>query len=74
MTRHKRNGSWIVRKEEPLHLSPNVVVLGIVSLLMGMSSAMIYGLLPVFLVTALGASTTTVGLIEGVAEATTSAM
>ena len=35
---------------------------------------MIYGLLPVFLVTALGASMTTVGLIEGVAEATTSAM
>jgi MFS family permease len=55
-------------------LSPNVGVLGIVSLLMGMSSAMIYGLLPVFLVTVLGASATTVGLIEGVAEATTSAM
>jgi MFS family permease len=55
-------------------LSPNVVVLGIVSLLMGMSSAMIYGLLPVFLVTVLGASTAAVGLIEGVAEATTSAM
>jgi MFS family permease len=35
---------------------------------------MIYGLLPVFLVTILGASTTTVGLIEGTAEATTSAV
>ena len=54
------------------HLSPNVPVLGIVSLLMGMSSAMIYGLLPVFLVTVLGASFATVGLIEGTAEATTS--
>ena len=74
MTGDERNGSCIIRKEEFVHLSPNVVVLGIVSLLMGMSSAMIYGLLPVFLVTALGASTTTVGLIEGVAEATTSAM
>src|SRR6478736_4293101 len=74
MTGDERNGSCIIRKEEFVHLSPNVVVLGIVSLLMGMSSAMIHGLLPVFLVTALGASTTTVGLIEGVAEATTSAM
>lgn len=64
----------IVPEREFAHLSPNVAVLGIVSLLMGMSSAMIYGLLPVFLVTVLGASTTTVGLIEGIAEATTSAV
>ncbi len=55
-----------------LSFSPNVVVLGVVSLLMGMSSAMIYGLLPVFLVTVLGASTASVGVIEGTAEATTS--
>jgi MFS family permease len=54
------------------HLSPNVPVLGLVSLLMGMSSAMIYGLLPVFLVVVLGASSLSVGLIEGAAEATTS--
>lgn len=53
-------------------LSPNIVVLGVVSLLMGMSSAMIYGLLPVFLVTVLGASMTSVGVIEGLAEATNS--
>ena len=53
-------------------LSPNVAVLGVVSLLMGMSSAMIYGVLPVFLVTVLGASTAAVGLIEGTPEATTS--
>jgi MFS family permease len=53
-------------------LCPNVAVLGVVSLLMGMSSAMIYGVLPVFLVTVLGASTAAVGLIEGTAEATTS--
>ena len=58
--------------QEPACLSPNVVVLGVVSLLMGMSSAMIYGLLPVFLVTVLGASTASVGFIEGIAEATTS--
>ena len=55
-----------------MHLSPNVAVLGVVSLLMGMSSAMIYGLLPVFLVTVLGAGAASVGLIEGIAEATTS--
>jgi hypothetical protein len=55
---------------EPAGLSPNVVVLGLVSLLMGMSSAMIYGLLPVFLVTVVGTSTASVGLIEGIAEAT----
>jgi MFS family permease len=55
-----------------VRLSPNVVALGVVSLLMGMSSAMIYGVLPVFLITALGASMASVGAIEGIAEATTS--
>jgi MFS family permease len=39
---------------------------------MGMSSAMIYGLLPVFLVTVIGASPASLGFIEGIAEATTS--
>jgi MFS family permease len=56
----------------PQVLSPNVSVLGFVSLLMGMSSAMIYGVLPVFLLVVLGASTASVGFIEGIAEATTS--
>ncbi|HSB99381.1 MAG TPA: MFS transporter, partial [Burkholderiaceae bacterium] len=45
-------------------------LLGFVSLLMDVSSEMIHSLLPVFLVTALGASAFTVGLIEGFAEAT----
>lgn len=53
-------------------LSPNVVALGLVSLAMGVSSAMVHGLLPVFLVTVLGASTGMIGLIEGIAEGTTS--
>lgn len=44
--------------------------LGFVSLLMDISSEMIHSLLPVFLVTALGASALVVGLIEGAAEAT----
>ncbi|MBS0307793.1 MAG: MFS transporter [Proteobacteria bacterium] len=45
-------------------------LLGLVSLLMDMSSEMIHSLLPVFLTVAMGASATTVGIIEGVAEAT----
>ena len=45
-------------------------VLGFVSLLMDVSSEMIHSLLPVFMVTTLGISALTVGLIEGAAEAT----
>jgi MFS family permease len=47
-----------------------VWVLGLVSMLMDISSEMIHSLLPVFMVTVLGSSATMVGLIEGVAEAT----
>ena len=49
-----------------------VWVLGFVSLLMDVSSEMIHALLPVYLVTALGTSTLTVGIIEGIAEAAAS--
>jgi MFS family permease len=49
-----------------------VWALGFVSLFMDISSEMIHGLLPVFLVTVLGASAQIVGLIEGVGEATAS--
>jgi MFS family permease len=49
-----------------------VWALGLVSLFMDVSSEMIHSLLPVFLVTALGASVTTVGFLEGIAEATAS--
>ena len=52
------------------HIPRGIWALGLVSLFMDISSEMIHALLPVFLVTALGASTLTVGLIEGVAEAT----
>jgi MFS family permease len=48
----------------------SVWTLGFVSLLMDISSELIHSLLPLFLVTVVGASTTTVGLIEGIAEAT----
>ncbi|PMS14593.1 MFS transporter [Trinickia dabaoshanensis] len=48
----------------------SVWVLGCVSLLMDVSSEMIHSLLPMFLMTSLGASAATIGVIEGVAEAT----
>jgi MFS family permease len=49
-----------------------VWALGFVSLLMDISSEMIHALLPLYLVTVMGASTLTVGFIEGIAEATAS--
>jgi MFS family permease len=49
-----------------------VWALGVVSLFMDLSSEMIHSLLPVFLVAVLGASVLSVGVIEGVAEATAS--
>src|SRR3954454_21328885 len=47
-----------------------VWALGVVSLLMDLSSEMIHALLPLYLVTVMGASALTVGIIEGLAEAT----
>ncbi len=44
--------------------------MGFVSLLMDISSELIHSLLPVFMITVLGVSMTTVGLVEGVAEGT----
>jgi MFS family permease len=51
-------------------LPAGIWALGFVSLFMDISSEMIHALLPVFLVTVLGASTLTVGAIEGIGEAT----
>src|SRR5713101_1058086 len=53
-------------------IPPSIWALGLVSLLMDVSSEMIHALLPLYLVGVLGASTLTVGLIEGIAEATAS--
>jgi len=53
-------------------LSPNVAALGYVSMLTAMSSAMIYGLLPVFMIRVLGISIASIGIIEGMAEAANS--
>jgi len=49
-----------------------VWALGLVSMFMDVSSEMIHALLPLYLVSVLGASTLTVGIIEGIAEATAS--
>lgn len=46
----------------------NIILLGITSLLTDISSEMVYPILPVFLVTTLGASPAILGLIEGIAE------
>ncbi len=55
-----------MRRRLPL----GIWILGFVSLLMDVSSEMIHSLLPLFLVTGLGTSALTLGLIEGAAEAT----
>src|ERR1035437_2843646 len=58
------------RTGKPGKIPSAIWALGFVSLLMDVSSELIHSLLPVFMVTALGASALTVGLIEGAAEAT----
>jgi MFS family permease len=52
------------------HVPRGIWTLGLVSMFMDISSEMIHALLPVYLVTVLGASMLEVGFIEGVAEAT----
>ncbi len=64
-------------REEPspagLRAIPRSIwALGLVSLFMDTSSELIHSLLPVFLVSVLGVSMLSVGLIEGIAEATAS--
>jgi len=51
-------------------LPRGIWALGFVSLFMDTSSELVHSLLPVFMVTVLGASMVTVGVIEGVAEGT----
>jgi MFS family permease len=58
------------RGKEILGLSPQVAMLGLVSLLTDISSEMLYPLVPVFLTAVLGAPVAALGLIEGLAEAT----
>lgn len=53
-------------------LTSNVIILGFVSLFTDLSSQMVFPLLPLFLITVLGANAIVVGLVEGVAESTAS--
>ena len=51
-------------------LPAGIWVLGLVSMMMDISSEMVHSLLPLFMVGTLGASAALVGLVEGLAEAT----
>ena len=63
----------VVRRERLVFgLSLNVVALGLVSLFTDISTEMILGILPLFLVYDLGASAAILGVIEGIAESTAS--
>ncbi|OZB74104.1 MAG: MFS transporter, partial [Thiomonas sp. 14-64-326] len=53
-------------------LPRTVWMLGLVSLFMDMSSELIHALLPVYMTTVLGLSVLSVGVVEGIAEATAS--
>ena len=61
-----------VKAKQIFGLNPNVFFLGLVSFLTDVSSEMIFTLLPLFLFNVLGVTTTVIGLIEGVADATAS--
>ncbi len=60
----------MIKKSTLSQIPSGVWVLGFVSLLMDISSEMVHSLLPLFMVTTLGASALSVGLIEGLAEST----
>jgi MFS family permease len=53
-------------------ITSNIVLLGLVSLFVDMSTEMVYPLIPLYLTAALGASPAIVGLIEGIAESVAS--
>jgi MFS family permease len=61
----KKESSSVLRQ-----IPSGVWVLGFVSMLMDISSEMVHSLLPMFMVTVLGTSAFTVGIIEGLAEST----
>lgn len=58
------------RQEAISSIPRGIWALGFVSMFMDISSEMIHALLPVYMVTALGAGALSVGIIEGIAEAT----
>lgn len=62
--------AWLSLSEASRAVPRSVWILGFVSMLMDISSEMIQTLLPLYLVTGLGASALVIGLIEGFAVAT----
>ena len=68
MTSPSASSSFLRWREIP----GGIWALGVVSLLMDVSSEMIHAVFPLYLVTVLGTSMVTVGVIEGIAEATAS--
>ncbi len=58
----------------PARMPRTVWLLGWVSLFMDMSSELVHAVLPVYMTTTLGLSMLTVGLVEGIAEATASVL
>ena len=74
MSQPSQPGETVAGSRQRPRLPLNVALLGCVSLLTTISSAMVYSLLPVFLVKVLGASMAFVGVIEGTAEAANSLM
>lgn len=60
------------RRRGTAGLPRDIWAIGLVSLLMDASSELVHSLLPVLLVSTLGASMATLGLLEGLAEATSS--
>ena len=50
----------------------NVVMLGLVSLFADLSTEMVYPLVPIYMTAVFGATPAIVGVVEGIAESTTS--
>lgn len=69
MSSHKPS---IQSKKRLKNIHPNVWILGLVSLFTDFGTKAIQSVLPLFLVSVLGANLSTIGLIEGIAESTAS--
>ena len=61
-------------ESRPFGFHPNVIALGLTSFFTDISSEMLVPVMPLFITTTLGASVASLGLIEGVAECTASAL
>ncbi len=68
MIRLRADGCYKMKKK----IVSNIVLLGLVSLFVDMSTEMVYPLIPLYLTATLGASPAIVGLIEGIAESVAS--